>query len=439
MRIAAVGVILWCDNFIWSCITLKKIVINGGHKLTGKVNISGAKNAASAIIPAAICASGVSIIENLPLVEDIACFMNILTKLGAKCEMLNEHAMRIDASSVSNIPATFECVKNIRASYYTMGALLGRFNQAEVAMPGGCDFGSRPIDLHIKGFEALGAKTQTVGGILKMHAPNGLRGASIYLDIPSVGATINIMLAAIRANGQTIIENAAKEPHVVDTASFLNMLGANIKGAGTDIIRINGVSQLSGAQYTIIPDQIEAGTYMIAAAATGGDVTVANVIPKHMDSLSAKLSEMNCTVIEDDDSIRVIADKPLNAVRAKAMFYPGLPTDLQPQLTALLTTAHGQSSVTESVFDNRFRYVHELTRLNAKISVTGNTAYINGPAELVGAEVSATDLRAGAALIIGGLCAEGKTTISNIAHIDRGYENVVEKLCSLGADVERVG
>jgi len=418
---------------------LEKIVINGGKRLAGKVFVGGAKNAASAIVPAAICASGVCVIENLPIVEDLGSFRDILTKLNVKCEMLNDRAMRIDASDVKNVPVVFDSVRKIRASYYTMGALLGRFGQAEVAMPGGCDFGERPIDLHIKGFQALGAKTETSGGVLKMKAEDGLKGASIYLDIPSVGATINIMLAAIRAEGQTTIENAAKEPHVVDIASFLNMLGANIKGAGTDIIRINGVDELKGAEYTIIPDQIEAGTYMIAAAATGGDVTVTNVIPKHMDSLSAKLNEMNCTIIEDDDSIRVIADKPLNAVNVKAMFYPGLPTDLQPQMAALLMTAHGTSIVTESVFDDRFRYVSELMRLNAKITVQGKAAHIQGPAELTGAEVTATDLRAGAALIIGGLCAKGKTAISNIAYIDRGYENVVGKLRELGADVERTG
>lgn len=416
---------------------MKRIVITGGRKLKGEVYISGSKNAAIAIIPAALCANDVCIIENLPNIVDVFSYIDALTRLGAKCEFIEDGKIRIDSTGVSNVTATFDSVKEIRASYYLLGVLLGRFKKAEVSLPGGCNLGTRPIDQHIKGLEALGAKITLEHGKVKAEADR-LIGTNIYLDIASVGATINIMLAAIRAEGTTVIENAAKEPHIVDTANFLNMLGANIKGAGTDVVRIVGVKELHGCEYTIIPDQIEAGTFMIAAAVTGGDVTVTNLIPKHMDSLSAKLMEMGCRIEEEDDQIRVISDKPLHNATVKTMYYPGFPTDLQPQMTSLLSVASGTSIVTEAVFDNRFQYVNELKRLGAKITVDGRVAIIEGAAKLTGADVTATDLRAGASLIIAGLAASGQTTIGNVKYIDRGYENIVDKLKKLGADIERI-
>lgn len=414
---------------------MKRIVISGGRRLEGAVNISGSKNAAIAIIPAALCTNDVCIIENLPNIMDVFTYIDALTRLGAKCEFIETDKIKIDSRGVDNIYATFDSVKEIRASYYLLGALLGRFKKAEVSMPGGCNLGTRPIDQHIKGLEALGAKIIIEHGKVKAEADK-LVGTNIYLDMASVGATINIMLAAVRAEGMTVIENAAKEPHIVDTANFLNMLGANVKGAGTDVIRIVGAESLHGCEYTIIPDQIEAGTFMIAAAATGGDITVCNLIPKHMDPLSAKLMEMNCRVEDGDDQIRVIADAPLHSANFKTMYYPGFPTDLQPQMVSLLSMVPGTSIVTEAVFDNRFQYVNELKRLGAKITVDGRVAIVEGPAKLTGADVTATDLRAGAALIIAGLAAEGQTGIGNVKYIDRGYENIVDKLRSLGACVE---
>lgn len=417
--------------------TMEQLVITGQKKLHGEVPISGAKNAVVAIIPAAIMAKGVSIIENLPCIEDVTCLVNTLKSLGAECKFLDDNTLQIDSTYVSSHTATDDSVKKIRASYYFMGALLGRFKKAEVAMPGGCNFGSRPIDLHLKGFEAMGAIIEQEYGIIKLHAEK-LKGAHIYLDQASVGATINIMLAAVLAEGITTIENAAKEPHIVDTANFLNMLGAKVKGAGTDVIRIMGVEELGGAQYTIIPDQIEAGTYMIAAAIAGGDVTVKNVIPKHMDSLSAKLDEMGCIIKEGDDYIRVVSTGVLNATTVKTMAYPGFPTDLQPQMTALLCIANGTSTLTENVWENRFQYINELRRLGCDLTVEGRAAIIKGVSQLTGAEVNATDLRAGAALIIAGLCAKGTTKIGNVKYIDRGYEKVEHKLKSIGADIKRV-
>lgn len=413
------------------------LVISGQKRLSGEVSISGAKNAVVAIIPAAIMAQGVSIIENLPCIEDVSSLVDTLSKLGAVCEFLDANTLKIDSTNISSFCATYDSVKKIRASYYLMGALLGRFKRAEVAMPGGCNFGTRPIDQHLKGFEALGAKVEIEHGMVKLNAER-LVGAHIYLDVVSVGATINIMIAASMAEGITVIENAAKEPHIVDTANFLNMLGANIKGAGTDVIRINGVETLHGAEYMIIPDQIEAGTYMIAAAAAGGDVTVKNIIPKHMDSLSAKLQEMGCMIYEGDDYIRVVSTGNLNSTNVKTMAYPGFPTDLQPQMTALLCLAEGTSLLTENVWENRFQYINELKRLGCNVTVEGRIAVIEGVKQLTGAEVNATDLRAGAALVIAGLAAKGKTTIGNVKYIDRGYEKIEFKLKDMGANIERV-
>lgn len=416
---------------------MEKLVITGGKRLNGEVFISGAKNAAVAIIPAAIMADGICIIENLPSIEDVESLRSTLNKMGAVCEYIDKHTLKVDSTGDITNCAAFEEVKKIRASYYLLGALLGRFKKAEVALPGGCNFGTRPIDLHLKGFKLLGADVEVSNGIVKVSAEK-LTGTQIYMDQVSVGATINIMLAASMAEGTTIIENAAKEPHVVDTANFLNMMGANIKGAGTDIIRIKGVEKLHSAEYTIIPDQIEAGTYMIAAAIVGGDVTVKNIIPKHMDSLTAKLAEMGARIEKHDDSIRVMADGRLQCSNIKTMSYPGFPTDLQPQMTALLSVCEGVSVVTENVWDNRYQYVEELRQLGAKIMVESRVAMIEGVKTLKGAKVAATDLRAGAAMVIAGLFAEGTTEIDNIKYIDRGYEDIEEKLSALGADIKRV-
>ena len=415
---------------------MEKLVITGGRRLNGEVFISGAKNAAVAIIPAAIMADGVCVIENLPGIEDVASLRSTLNKMGAVCEYIDKHTLKVDSTGDITNCAAFEEVKKIRASYYLLGALLGRYKKAEVALPGGCNFGTRPIDLHLKGFRLLGADVEVTNGIVKVKAER-LHGAQIYMDQVSVGATINIMLAASMAEGTTIIENCAKEPHVVDTANFLNMMGANIKGAGTDIIRIKGVEKLHGAEYTIIPDQIEAGTYMIAAAIAGGDVTVRNIIPKHMDSLTAKLAEMGAAIEKQDDSIRVMANGRLHCANIKTMSYPGFPTDLQPQMTALLSVG-GISVVTENVWDNRYQYVAELKQLGAKITVESRVAMIEGVQKLTGARVAATDLRAGAAMVIAGLSAEGTTEIDNIRYIDRGYEDIENKLSALGADIKRV-
>ena len=413
---------------------MEQIIIEGGKPLNGCVTVSGAKNAALAIVPAAIMADGVSTIENLPCIEDINNLVTILENLGAKCHFKNKHTLVIDSTNIVKQKATYAAVKKIRASYYLLGALLGRFKKAQVAMPGGCNFGQRPIDQHIKGFKALGANVTVQHGMVQMITQN-LAGATIYIDVVSVGTTINVMLAATMAKGTTIIENAAKEPHVVDTASFLNMMGANIKGAGTDVIRITGVERLKGVNYAIIPDQIEAGTYMIAAAITGGSIKVKNIIPKHMDPLTAKLTEMNCKIEEGDDYIKVTATDNLIATNIKTMAYPGFPTDLQPQMTALLASANGTGIVTENVWENRFQYVNELKRLGCNITVEGKVAITKGPTAFSGAEVSASDLRAGAALVLAGLAAEGKTIVTNARQINRGYEDIGKKLNALGANV----
>lgn len=410
--------------------------INGGKALHGAVNISGAKNAALAIIPAALLATGTSVIENLPEIEDIYNLINIVEQLGAKCEFKN-NTLTIETTHVDKHKAIYETVKKIRASYYLLGALLSRFKQAEVAMPGGCNFGQRPIDLHLKGFRNLGASSELAGGMIKLHAEN-LAGSTVYMDVVSVGATINVMLAATLAEGTTVIKSAAREPHVVDTANYLNMMGAIIKGAGTDTIRITGVKELKGTTYTIIPDQIEAGTFMIAAAITGGSVRVQNIIPKHMEPLSAKLREMACILEEGDDYITVTAPEKLIATDVKTKVYPGFPTDLQPQMTALMACAEGTGIMAETVWENRFQYVNELKRLGCNIKVEGRVAVTNGPAKLSGAEVTASDLRAGAALVLAGLASEGTTIISNPRQINRGYENIEVKLNALGADIKRV-
>jgi UDP-N-acetylglucosamine 1-carboxyvinyltransferase len=417
---------------------MRKIVITGGARLKGSVAISGSKNAALPIIPAALCANGACYIDNIPLKKDIFSYIDTIKRLGAACEFVAEHTLRIDGAQILRTAADFESVREIRASYYLLGVLLGRFKAASVLLPGGCDLGARPIDQHLKGFEALGASVRQEHGVVHLSAKR-LSGASIYLDMASVGATINIMIAAVFADGVTTIENAAKEPHVVDAANFLNTIGAGVKGAGTDIVRVTGPAELHGGEYMIIPDQIEAGTYMIAAAATGGDVTVTGIIPKHMESLSAKLSEMGCRIESGDDWIRVEAGRALNAVNVKTMTYPGFPTDLQPQMTALLSVASGMSIVTESVFDSRFQYVNELRRLGADVSVDGRSAVIKGRGgmKLSGADVSATDLRGGAALVVAALAAAGKTAIGNVKYIDRGYEDLVGNLKRLGADIER--
>jgi len=415
---------------------LDKFVIMGGRRLTGEVTISGAKNAAVAVIPAALLVEGTCRIENMPSIKDVGVICDILVQLGAKVKYIDEHTIEINSEKLKGWTAPYEMVQKMRASYYLIGSLLGRFNHAEVAMPGGCNFGVRPIDQHIKGFEALGAKVDITHGIIEAHATK-LKAAQIYLDVVSVGATINIILAAVRADGITVIENASKEPHVVDVANFLNAMGANVRGAGTDVIKIKGVEKLTGGTYSIIPDQIEAGTFMIAAAATGGDVLIKNVIPKHLESITAKLVEMNVIVEEFDDSVRVTRTGKLHKANVKTLPYPGFPTDLQPQIVALLTIAEGTSVITESVWDNRFQYVDELRRLGAHITVDGKVAVIEGVANLSGSPVRATDLRAGASMVIAALVAQGVTEIHELFHIDRGYEDLESKLRDLGAQILR--
>jgi len=419
-------------------LVLSKFQINGGNKLYGEVNISGAKNAAVAIIPAVLLVEGTCRIENIPEIKDVDAIVDILEYLGVKVTRPEPGVLEIDASKIESYRADCEKVRSMRASYYLLGALLGRFGNADVRMPGGCNFGERPIDQHIKGFELMGAEVSIDREIVYARA-EALHPASIYLDIVSVGATINIMLAACRVPGRVTIENAAKEPHIVDVANFLNAMGANIKGAGTDTIRIDGVSTMRGGTYSIIPDQIEAGTYMMAVAATGGEVLIKNIIPKHMESISAKLEEMGAEVENYDDALRITREKPLKSARIKTMPYPGFPTDLQPQAVALLSTAQGTSFVTEGVWENRFQYVDQLRKLGANIDIAGNQAIIKGSQNICGAEVSATDLRAGASLVIAGLAAQGVTTIDNVKFIDRGYEKITEKLTALGAEIIRIG
>ena len=417
---------------------MNKLVIEGGYKLNGKVSISGFKNAAVAIIPAAILATGKCTIENLPNIKDVRILDEILSGLGAQVSFDGEKkVMEIDSSTVEGCHVPYEVANKLRASYYLLGAALGRFKKASVALPGGCNIGTRPIDQHIKGFEALGAVVEIEHGMVHVEAKE-LVGAEIYLDVVSVGATINIMLAACRAKGTTIIDNAAKEPHVVDVANFLNTMGADIRGAGTDVIKIHGVDEMKGCTYSVIPDQIEAGTFMIMAAATGGDVIVDNVIPKHLDPITAKLREMGVEVEENGEYVRVIGKDKLKRVNVKTLVYPGFPTDLQQPMSALLTQAVGTSMVTETIYEGRFKHVDELKRMGACIKVEGRVAVIEGVERLSGTKVSATDLRAGAALIVAGLMADGITEVENIGYVDRGYEKIEEKLIALGAKIQRV-
>lgn len=417
-------------------------IINGGHRLEGAVSVGGAKNAALAIIPAAILCGEPCVIENLPYIDDVRVMTELLSQIGAKTEFSSNGVLCIDPSGINNVCVTFDMVNSLRASYYLLGALLGRYGHAEVSFPGGCPIGQRPIDQHIKGFKALGAEIEIENGIVKAKADK-LVGSEIYLDIASVGATINIMLAAARADGITIINNAAKEPYIVDVANFLNMMGASVKGAGTDIIRINGRKQLHGCNYAIIPDQMEAGTFMIAAAATGGDVIINNVIPAHLDAISAKLMETGATVREGNDGrdfyVRVSSSRRLRSVNIKTLPYPGFPTDLQQPMMALLSTAEGTSLVMETMFEERFNHVNGLNRMGANISVSSRTALVQGVKRLMGAQLQVTDLRAGAALVIAAMMADGKSKVENIHYIDRGYEYFEHKLCGLGADIVRLG
>lgn len=416
---------------------MENFVIKGGHELFGEVSISGAKNAAVAILPAALLCDDVVRIENIPNISDVSLIIQILDRMGAGIKMINKNTIEIDSRSVICKAVPYDLASRFRASYYLIGVMLGRFKRAEVAMPGGCDFGTRPIDLHTKGFRMLGATVETVDGMVCAKADK-LVGASIYMDQVSVGATMNVMLAAVLARGLTIIENAAKEPHIVDLANFLNSMGADVRGAGTDVIKIRGVETLHGCTYSIIPDQIEAGTYMVAAATCGGDVLVKNIIPKHLESISAKLIEAGAEIIEYDDAIRVTRFKALTKCNVKTMPHPGFPTDMQPQMAVLLSLAQGTSILTEGVWDSRFQYVGQLLRMGADIQVDGKIAVIEGVDKLAGVNVKATDLRAGAAMIIAGLAAKGETTVEDILYIDRGYEDVVEKFSAIGADIRRV-
>ena len=416
---------------------MEQYVIKGGNPLVGEVEIGGAKNAALGILAAAIMTDETVIIDNLPNVRDINVLLSAMEGIGAKIERLGEHKVKINGSLIHDLSVDYEYINKIRASYYLLGALLGKYKKAEVAFPGGCAIGTRPIDLHLKGFRALGADVDIQHGLISATAEH-LVGNHIYLDKVSVGATINIMMAASMAEGKTIIENAAKEPHVVDVANFLNSMGANIRGAGTDVIRIVGVEKLHKTEYSIIPDQIEAGTFMFAAAATKGDVTVKNVIPKHLEATTAKLIEIGCEVEEFDNAVRVVSSKPLHHTQVTTLPYPGFPTDMQPQMSVLLALAEGTSTVTESIFENRFKYVDELTRMGAQVKVESNIAIITGVEKFTGARVSAPDLRAGAALVIAGLAAEGITIVDDIYYIERGYEHFEEKLASLGAMIEKV-
>ncbi|MBQ9355348.1 MAG: UDP-N-acetylglucosamine 1-carboxyvinyltransferase [Clostridia bacterium] len=416
---------------------MEKFVINGGKPLKGTVHISGAKNAAVAILPAVLLSDEPCIIENLPEISDVSSSLNALSSLGAVIKPINKSTVEIDPRPANSFIVSKEIAKGMRASSYFLGALLGRNSRAKIAPPGGCDFGVRPIDQHIKGFEALGARVIIENGMVDAKAKK-LSGCSIYLDVVSVGATINIMLAATKAEGLTVIENAAREPHIVDLANFLNSMGANIMGAGTGVIKIRGVSHLFGTTYSIIPDQIEAGTYMVAAAATMGDVLIDNVTPKHLESIVAKLVEVGAQITENDESIRVKMTSRPKKCNIKTMPHPGFPTDMQPQFATLLSIADGTSIVTEGVWDNRFRYVEQLTLMGADIQVDGKSAVITGVNRLNPSPVKSVDLRAGAAMIIAGLMAKGKTTVEDIEHIDRGYEKLAEKLTMLGADIKRV-
>jgi UDP-N-acetylglucosamine 1-carboxyvinyltransferase len=416
---------------------MEQYAIKGGVPLVGEVEIGGAKNAALGILAAALMTDETVYIENMPDVRDTQIMLDAMQSIGVVTEKVDAHSVRINASHITDLTVAGDAVKKIRASYYFIGALLGKYKEAKVALPGGCNIGSRPIDLHMKGWRALGATVDISGGLICAEAPK-LVGHHIYMDQVSVGATINVMMAAVMAEGKTTIENAAKEPHVVDLANFLNSMGANIKGAGTDVIRIKGVQKLHGTEYTIIPDQIEAGTFMFAAAVTKGDVTVKNVIPKHLESISAKLQEIGCEIEEADDAVRVVASKTLRHTQVKTLPYPGFPTDMQPQIAVALGLAEGSSMVTESIFENRFKYVDELTKMGADMKVEGRTAFITGVPKYTGANIVAPDLRAGAAMVLAALAAEGVSVVDDIRYIERGYENFPGKLAGLGAQIEKV-
>ena len=418
---------------------MEKLIVKGGNRLVGAVKTSGAKNAVLPIIAASILGTTPSHLDEVPMLEDVHTISEVLKCLGLAVECSPEkNVLDIDSTEITSYEAPYELVRTMRASFLVMGPLLARIGKARISMPGGCAIGARPIDIHLKGFEALGVKIEQGHGYIEASAPEGLKGTSIYFDFPSVGATENIMMASSLAEGTTILENAAEEPEIVDLANYLNKMGAKIRGAGTDTIRIEGVEKLHGADYTIIPDRIEAGTYMIAAAMTGGDIVVENVLPEHQKPLIAKLREAGAVVEEDIDKVRVIGKNPLKAVSIKTLPYPGFPTDMQAQMMAMMVIAEGRSKVTETVFENRFMHVVELNRMGAQISTEGRSAVIDGPCKLTGCDVRATDLRAGAAMILAGLVAEGTTRIGDLHHIDRGYENIVAKLKNLGADIERV-
>lgn len=418
---------------------MEKLIVKGGNRLVGAVKTSGAKNAVLPIIAASILGTTPSHLDEVPMLEDVHTISEVLKCLGLSVECSPEkNVLDIDSTEITSYEAPYELVRTMRASFLVMGPLLARIGKARISMPGGCAIGARPIDIHLKGFEALGVKIEQGHGYIEASAPEGLKGTSIYFDFPSVGATENIMMAASLAEGTTILENAAEEPEIVDLANYLNKMGAKIRGAGTDTIRIDGVDKLHGADYTIIPDRIEAGTYMIAAAMTGGDIVVENVLPEHQKPLIAKLREAGAVVEEDIDKVRVIGKNQLKAVSIKTLPYPGFPTDMQAQMMAMMVIAEGRSKVTETVFENRFMHVVELNRMGAQISTEGRSAVIDGPCKLTGCDVRATDLRAGAAMILAGLVAEGTTRIGDLHHIDRGYENIVAKLKNLGADIERV-
>ena len=424
---------------VWKVQVLEKYIIHGGTALRGEVEISGAKNAAVAIIPAALMVDGVCRIENIPQISDTDMLLTILKELGAKIRFINKSTIEIDCTDVRYQDAPYDLMRKIRASYYLIGAMLGRFGSAKTTMPGGCNFGVRPIEQHIKGMTALGADVDVKNGFVYADARDGrLHGARIYLDKVSVGATMNIMLAAVLAQGRTIIENAAREPHIVDLANFLNSMGADVRGAGTDTIKVNGVDKLHGGSYAIIPDQIEAGTYMVAAAATGGEVLVKNVIPRHLECISANLRETGTIVQEYEDSVLVKGASTLRRVNIKTLPYPGFPTDMQPPMGALMCMAKGTSVITEGVYDNRYKYTNELRKMGAEIQVDGRVAVIEGGKRLTGAPVHACDLRAGAAMVIAGMCATGTTVVEDVRFIERGYENFVGKLKALGADIECV-
>lgn len=417
---------------------MDRYIINGGKPLVGSVEISGMKNAAVAVLFACLLVNDTCTIENVPNIIDVSVALDILAGIGVKVKKVAKNTVELDSTHAVGGMSSYELVRKMRASYYLIGAELGRFGSAYVAYPGGCDFGVRPIDQHIKGFEALGATVDVEGGYVEANALGGLRGGNIYFDVTTVGGTINVILAAARSDGLTVIENAAREPHVVDVANFLNACGARISGAGTDTIKIRGVKQLHGCCYTIIPDMIEAGTYMLAAAATCGNLRIGGVIPKHLESVTAKLIEMGVDVVEEDDSVTVSRRGPLERVNIKTQPYPGFPTDMQPQMSTLLCLAEGTSIVTETVFDSRYKYSDELKRMGADISIDGKVAVITGVPRLTGAVIKATDLRAGAALVIAGLAASGTTVVEEVHYIDRGYEDIVGKLQALGADIERV-